>query len=488
VSWQDDGDGFQRAVIEVPYDYADPGGRTFPLTAVRLPAGDPAGKLGTLFVNFGGPGGGAAVVVRQFGRGLFPAPVLQRYDVVGVDPRGTGDSLPVQCLGTTAQIANFPFVRNDDFPETGAERVAGAAQSLAYGSECRRRNGDLLDHVGTLQFARDLDVLRAALGDSRINLVGYSYGTFLGQVVANVFPARAGRLVLDGLQDPDWASGTSNPISELRAYGDLGSWQTAQEFFRRCDSVGPERCAFAGRSELRFAELAERLRREPVVVPVDGGTLSVGYSELILQTVGALYDDQLWGQLAEILAGLEATRPTAVAGALRAVRAALSDGMPRGAALPEGYDNVPDAAAAVLCGDTDNPRDPFAYGRIGQQRDHTVAPYFGSKWAYEALRCAGWLGRSTERWIGPWNRPTANTVLLIGNRFDPATPYRNAQRVAQLLPNSRLLTLDGVGHTSRGTSGCVLQYETDYLLTGATPAPGTVCPQDVVPFTPTTTS
>src|SRR4051794_18682212 len=199
ITWVDAGEGYQQADVAVPYDYADPTGRTFTLHMVRLPAADPAHRIGALFVNFGGPGGPAAESVRAAGRNLFPPEVLARYDVVGVDPRGTGESQPVRCTGSTAEQAALPYATLADFPTDRVQEAQAIAQAGAFAQECRARNGDLLDHVGTLQSARDLDVLRAAMGDARINLYGLSYGPFLGQVVANTFPTRTGALVLDGV-------------------------------------------------------------------------------------------------------------------------------------------------------------------------------------------------------------------------------------------------------------------------------------------------
>jgi pimeloyl-ACP methyl ester carboxylesterase len=162
--------------------------------------------------------------------------------------------------------------------------------------------------------------------------------------------------------------------------------------------------------------------------------------------------------------------------------AAISAALPQ--PTPQGYDNYADANAAITCGDTDNPDDPYRYGEVGRALDATTAPYVGSRWAYLALSCTPWSGRAVERYTGPWDTRTRNPVLVIGNLYDPATPYRNAVAVHQLLPNSTLLTVDGVGHTSLGTSTCAASLTTQYLLTGATPPAGTVCAQDRGAFEP----
>jgi pimeloyl-ACP methyl ester carboxylesterase len=478
ITWVDAGDGYQQADVDVPYDYADPQGRAFSLHMVRLPAADPANRIGALFVNFGGPGGSAADIVREVGRLLLPAEVLARYDLVGVDPRGTGESEPVRCTGSTAEQAALPYATLADFPTDRVQEEQAIAQVRAFAEECRARNGDLLDHVGTLQFARDLDVLRAAMGDPRINLYGLSYGTFLGQVIANTFPTRTGALVLDGAMDPAWASGPPGTISSVRERGEVGSTETLDRFFELCGQAGPQLCAFAagGSPEQKYAELAARLRAAPLLVPVpDQPAQPVTYSMLVAGTVSLLYTPDTWPVLGELLEAVYLGDGTGVAAVLESLPEPPTS---------EDYDNYPDASAAIACADTDNPDDPYRYGEVGRALDATTAPYVGSRWAYLGLVCAPWAGRSTERHTGPWDSWTRNPVLVIGNRYDPATPYRNAVVVHDLLPNSTLLTVDGVGHTSLGTSTCAASATTLYLLTGATPPAGTVCTQDRGAFDP----
>src|SRR3954454_1721771 len=222
IAWTDAGDGYQQATAQVPYDYARPRGRTLGLHLVRLPATDIAHRIGTLFVNPGGPGEPADAFLRTVGTVLLPAEVLARYDLVGVDPRGTGESRPVRCSGGSDELQTLPYATEQAFPTNSVEELQAIAQVTGYAAQCRTLNGDLLDHVGTLTSARDLDVLRAALGDARINLLGFSYGTFLGQVVANTFPGRTGALVLDGVVDPAWATGARDTISWIRQNGDIG--------------------------------------------------------------------------------------------------------------------------------------------------------------------------------------------------------------------------------------------------------------------------
>ena len=471
IEWTDAGDGYQQATAQVPYDYTRPHGRTLGLHLVRLPATDPAHRIGTLFVDPGGPGEPADAFVRTLGKVLLPAEVLARYDLVGVDPRGTGKSRPVRCSDSTDELQTLPYATAQAFPTDSAEELQAIAQATGYAAECRALNGDLLDHVGTLTFARDLDVLRAAMGDARINLLGFSYGTFLGQVLANTFPGRTGALVLDGIVDPAWASGPHDTISWIRQNSDVGGWETLRRFFQLCAQAGPQGCAFAadGDPADTFAELATQLRMTPLpLAPAGQPPRAWGYDDLVIYTSVLLGTAPAWPMLGELLHAASTRDAPAMSALLHQV--------------PPPSAEYFDANAAIVCGDTDNPRDPARYGDLGRQRDATVAPYTGSLWAFRALACAPWLGRSTERYPGPWTARTATPVLLLTTRYDPATPHRNAVRVHDLLPNSALLTVEGVGHGALLLSSCAQAATAQYLLTGAVPPPGTLCRQDLAPF------
>ena len=375
LDWTDAGDGYQEATALVPYDYAEPGGRTFSLHLVRLAATDPAHRIGSLFLNYGGPGDGAAENLRTSGAALMPPEVLARYDLVGVDPRGTGQSQPVHCTGSPAEQQSLPYAMRLDFPTTPAEESVALDQVTRYAAECRARNGDLLDHIGTLAFARDLDVLRAALGDERINLLGLSYGTFLGQVVAATFPDRTGALVLDSVVDPAWVSDTPGTISTTRMNSDIGSWETLQQFFRQCAQAGPQGCPFAtdGDPQERFAELAARLRTAPLQVPLpDRPPLALGYDNLVTVSEGLLEQAVQWPALGQLLHATMAGDAPAVAEVLEQVLPSATE-----------YSTYFDAQAAIVCADTDNPRDPAATapsGGSGTPRSRRTSGPGGPPW------------------------------------------------------------------------------------------------------------
>jgi pimeloyl-ACP methyl ester carboxylesterase len=480
LHWADCGDGFECATARVPLDYDKPRGAQISLALIRLPAGDPAHRLGSVFLNPGGPGGSGVDFVHDLGRLLFTAQVRARFDLVGFDPRGIMRSTPLRCFATLEQalavLPPFPF------PVTRAEEGIWVQSDRQLAAACAQRGGPILDHMATADAARDLDLLRRAVGDKRLSYVGYSYGSYLGTTYANLFPSKVRALTVDGVLDPiAWSTGRNDQARTLpfstRLRSDQGAYATLLEFFRLCDRGGPN-CAFsAGDPQQRYAALAERLRRAPAQVPDgQGGTMPFTYNDLVAVTLGAMYAPDVWPDLAALLQQLDAlTRPQAVAAALRTLRLQLG-------AYQQDYPNFVEGFPGVACSDSDNPDQVSAWAQAARASDRRF-PYFGRPWTWISSICQPWPGRDTDRYMGPWTRRTVNPVLVVGNRFDPATRYQGAVTVANLLPRSRLLTLAGWGHTSLlAGSSCVNAWVSRYLLTTQVPPVGTICRPDVVPF------
>jgi pimeloyl-ACP methyl ester carboxylesterase len=477
------GGPFECGTVQVPLDYDRPDGAGISIAVTRLPATDPEHRIGSLFVNPGGPGGPGALFIADVGPELFTAEVRARYDLVGFDPRGIGISSALRCFGTNRQWD--PFFTPFAFPMNEQELDAWIAGDHFLIEACARRGGSIAEHMSTANVARDMDRLRAAVGDDELHYAGISYGSLLGTTYANMFPDRVGRLVIDGVLDPvAWTTGVGDEALTLpfstRLHSDAGAWATLQEFFRLCDAGG-DRCAFSGGAEQRFAELAERLLQAPVVVTFpDGSEQEVNYSVLVAITLNFLYNSPDWEELANVLADIEsATASQSVRTALRHFAAApgwiAHRGFPR-------YFNALEGGPAVFCTDSDNPDSYDAWDDAGVAADAT-APYFGRAWTWISSICADWPFADTDRYTGPWNHATANPVLVVGNLFDPATRYEGAQAVAATLPGARLLTVHAWGHTTWFLpSSCAREAEARYLIDGTLPAPGTVCEQDEVPF------
>ncbi|HEX5494872.1 MAG TPA: alpha/beta fold hydrolase [Mycobacteriales bacterium] len=477
LNWTDCGGGFQCATATVPLDYAHPGGQTITLALNRLPASDPAHRIGSLFLNPGGPGGSGLLLARAARQFIDPA-VLARFDIVGFDPRGVGQSTPVLCFDT--QAADDQFWAGAAFPVTSEQENTFADQMALLSRSCGQHDDGLLAHVTTTAVAEDLDLLRRAVGDARLNYHGYSYGSFLGEVYANLYPDRIRSMVLDGVLDPvSWAD------QPLRFFADttVSDERTFDAFTRQCVAAGPARCSLARPGQdatalrARLDDLFARLRANPLVVP---GFPPLTYQIAVLITLQDLYSPDAWPDVANFLAGVEQLSLSG-AGAPAAATVARSAGL---ADIPLSPPNANDAFTAVFCTDTRLPRAPGAWPALARLLE-LRAPTFTRPWLFEALPCATWPARSPERYTGPFDRHTSAPLLLVNTTFDPATSYVGAQRAARRLADARLLTIDGFGHTSRrAPSTCAHAAIDGYLLDGMLPARGAHCAIDRGPFDP----
>jgi pimeloyl-ACP methyl ester carboxylesterase len=482
IGWSPCAPGFECAAVDVPLDYDRPRGPSVELALSRLPATDPQRRIGSLFLNPGGPGGSGVDFVQALGPLLFTPEVRARYDLVGFDPRGIARSTQVRCFDTPEQWQ--PYLLPFAFPLTREQEKLRIAADHYVIDACERRAGAVIEHMSTANVARDLDVLRQRAGDDALHYAGYSYGSYLGATYAALYPGKVGAMVVDAVLDPvAWSTGEGRegrflPFS-TRLRSDLGAQATLEEFFRLCDEAGP-RCSFSNRAAERFAALADRLRDDPaeVILP-DGTTDTIGYADLVGITLGALYDPEIWTLLADGLADVE--RQAAAPVPVSARFAAPSRRPPYLApGAPDDYRNDLEGFPSVACADSVNPGDYGAWSWAGAAGDRHG--YFGRPWTWASSLCADWPWTDHDRHLGPFDRATAHPVLVVGNRFDPATRYEGAVKLAALLPRSSLLTLDGWGHTSLLRSTCVDQVVARYLLDGAPAAPGTVCAPDAIPF------
>jgi pimeloyl-ACP methyl ester carboxylesterase len=254
------GANFQCAVAQVPLDYGNPRAGTIAIALTRLPATDPRRRIGSLFLNPGGPGGSGVAYVLGAGPFLYTDAVRARFDLVGFDPRGIMRSSPLRCYDSPDQ---WPVPTGLAFPITRDEEESWIANDRALDRACRVRGNAIRDHMSTANVARDMDVLRDLVGDDKLSYAGVSYGSYLGATYANLFPERVRAVVVDGVLDPvAWSTGRGAegflvPFS-TRLHSDVGAMATLQEFFRLCDAGGP-RCAFSGGAERRFAALARAL-------------------------------------------------------------------------------------------------------------------------------------------------------------------------------------------------------------------------------------
>lgn len=487
LRWTPCGAPFECAVLHAPFEPDDRDrGRDVAIALIRLPAANPAARIGSLVVNPGGPGGSGVDLVRFAGE-FFPPELRASFDLVGFDPRGVMRSTPLRCFDSPAEWD--PWFLPFPFPTTEEQEDAWFEADEFLQEACDERGGRIGDHMSTAQVARDMDRIRAAVGDRRLTYLGYSYGSFLGNVYANLFPQRVRAVVLDGVLDPvAWTTGDPGqadlPFTTRLGSAD-GSTAGLKQFFAACDAAGRD-CALSGRAEARFDALARALADKPATIrdPETGERFPFTYADLVAVTLGALYSELAWKSFAEFVAVVEAARaPAALGKSLLRLRSdlGLDDGGEHPGGIETDYQNFLEALPGVTCTDSENPDAPEAWSKAAR-----AAPgYFGAIWTWFSSVCSAWPFEDDDRYVGPWSARTAAPVLLVGNLGDPATPYTNAQRVAGLLPSSRLLTYQGGGHTAvGGLSSCIDAAVIDYLLTVRLPAAGTSCPREFDPFAP----
>jgi pimeloyl-ACP methyl ester carboxylesterase len=456
LDWRPCEHGFACARLLVPFDYGRPDGRRFSLPVIKLPAAGASRRIGALVVNPGGPGG-SGVQYALGARSELPAAVLARFDVVGFDPRGVGGSEPALSCLTGPELDTY--LATDDAPETAAQRADVAAQSKLYAARCEQHSAALLPYVGTQNAARDMDVLRSALGDAQLSYLGKSYGTYLGAWYAELFPARVRALVLDGAVDP----GTPPLQADItQAEG----FQTAfRSFAAWC--LGAAACPLTGSVDAAVAKtqaLVARATSSPLASQLGDGQVADG-AMLLNGIAGALYSRSLWPDLK---AGLTDAFGGDGTGLVQLANLLLERN-PNGT-----YTNLADADISISCLDRPWPRSLTAWAAAAATASR-AAPLFGAATVWGSLTCAYWPIPANP--LARIRAAGARPILVVGTLRDPATPYRWAQALAGDLSSGVLLGWNGDGHTAYGEgSACVDTIVNDYLIHLSVPRGGGVCP------------
>jgi pimeloyl-ACP methyl ester carboxylesterase len=456
--------GVQCATAALPMDYDEPQGTQVQIAVARVPATDPTQRIGSLFFNFGGPGGPAVAYLRAAGAGIFSA-LNARFDIVGFDPRGVGQSVPsIDCQVDQETEGLVPRPA-----PTPIDLDAGAlvARAQSYVDSCLANNGEILRHLSTANVARDMDALRAAVGDERLSYLGFSYGTFLGATYAALFPDRYRALVLDGPVDPrQWIH---DPVSASTTQ--LAAFEVALDRFLAACAANQTACSGFGGSDPFTAYDALLASAAATPIPAPRNTANprpVAADDIRAVTVRLLYAKRLWGVLGAALA-------QAASGDGSSIRA-ITD------LIAPPQDPGRDRFFAIAGSEQRWPRNVDAYLERGAREwaDHA---HFWSHFAYAEIPFALWPIQDEDAYEGPFTvDPSSPTPLVIGTTYDPATPYSLAEGMVRALGNARLLTMEGDGHTAYGrNSACVDSATVSYLIESTLPAEGTVCQQQV-PF------
>ncbi|WP_406210588.1 alpha/beta hydrolase [Kitasatospora sp. NBC_01560] len=461
------------ATYAVPLDHAHPEGGTVPLALMKRSAKDSGKRIGSILTNFGGPGaaGWGAPVFSEY---FFSPAVLERFDVVAFDPRGVGRSLPLRCYTSQQQFDAVDAKLMRD-PVTEQQLTDEADALRVQGDLCRDNAGPLLAHMSTAVVARDLELLRQAVGDDRLTYFGVSYGTFLGDTYANMFPDKVRAIVNTGNTDPALRSSDGTRYEHDRA---LNYEDVLGAVLQRCKNAGAPACPFGnGDPRAKFDAIREHLRAhaDTAVTTADG--TSVTLNSFVNDLYGSLPDSTTYGALAKRWQALhDALPPASGAGSAR----------PHTADTPFTGNN---ANPAVNCSDMPYPRDVNGLADLAESWEKD-APTFGRPQVFNGLnQCSTWPytpAPDDDVYHGPWNTYTGSTpILLVNALHDPATPYSYAQNAARELgPATRLLTVDAFGHgsISPAESPCVTGHITTYLLTTAAPDPDTTCTDVTQPF------
>jgi pimeloyl-ACP methyl ester carboxylesterase len=462
----------------VPLDHSKPQGNTIGIAMMKRPADDQANKIGSLFINPGGPGG-AGLIYSAYGSSFFQSEIMKRFDLIGFDPRGVGRSAPLRCFKTLEE-ADAVFARMSPIPVTKTEIRDTMDATKDYTDSCGKVAGPLLDHMSTEDVARDLDLMRQGVGDQQLTYVGFSYGTLLGATYANIFPDKSRAIVIDGNVDPALRTSNGTEYDRERAQG----FEIALDaFLKRCDAEGPK-CAFSdGDPRAKFDALRDHLRTTPVTLP--NGTQAT-YAGVIGRVSSNLYSPSRFPALAAYLQSVHNaitnTAPVAAASVAEVPLLANNRGLADIPVLADTPYEFDDSYYGVNCTDKPFLRVPELFPFIAKAWEQESPTFGRSQAASDLLTCASWPVRHPDRWAGPWNRTTPNPVVVVGNYYDPATQYKFAQRMAKELGNARLISVDSFGHCVLGRSAGVDTLVTDYLVNLKAPADGQVFQPNVQPF------
>ena len=445
---------FSCGRIDVPLDYADPSGRTISLELVKVHDTDSSSRIGSLLVNPGGPGGSGLELALGL-TGSLDATILEHFDLIGFDPRGVGLSSPIHCI-SDAEKDRLNAASPDIRTATGFAQAKALAKQVA--DACSTSYGPALAQFDTVNTARDMDVIRRALGDPSMNYLGFSYGTELGGVYAHLFPRTVRVAVLDGAVNPQ--------TDGIQAFADqLQGFEKAFDQFATTYCAKTSPCDSLGDPREAVYRIVAQAQQHPLGTSDPSETRQVTSSLVLTGVLEALYSQSEWPTLANAL-----------------IAARKGDGGKLLALADEynqrsngHYSNIMDANTTISCNDEKaGPTD-------AQIRDTTAQwvkkyPMFGLWAAASLFTCQQWQPHRTP--VPQPTAPTPQQVLVIGNLHDPATPYQGAVVLARVMGNAELLTWDGEGHTSylQGSS-CIDGYVNAYLVDGKLPPKDTTCPR-----------
>jgi pimeloyl-ACP methyl ester carboxylesterase len=454
LKWRDCYGNYQCSSLLVPIDYADLSVGAFSLALLRYQALDQDRRIGSLVVNPGGPGS-SGVDYAYSAEYIVSPEILERFDIVGFDPRGVGESAAIKCLNDAETDASFAA---DPKPDDEAEFALFISDARDYFAKCSE-NTEHLTNYSTLNSARDLEILRSALGDEKLNFLGKSYGTYLGTLYAELFPESVGRFVLDGAVDPN-----SNNREAVLGQA-IGFESALNAFISNC--LNSSSCALTGDLQSARNQVIDLLTNTAITPLESKSGREVTEGLVLLGIASALYDSGSgWPVLRD--AFKEATLGSGTS------FLTLADQYAGRQENGKYLSNENDALQVISCLDQ-NELETVSTFKKGVAEFTDRAPIFGPYLAYAGLACRYFPNLSSVEQIEVKSLKT-KPILIVGTTRDPATPYKWAQSLAKIFEGSILITLDGDGHAGHGRgSTCVDSAVDRYLLTGATPKSELFC-------------
>ncbi|WP_250006098.1 alpha/beta hydrolase [Actinoplanes sp. M2I2] len=447
---------YDCAKVSVPRDWKDQNnGETYSIAMIRIRSSKQQGRIGSLLLNPGGPGGSGVetAVYLSFGEafGGLPTEITNKFDIIGFDPRGVGRSDPVKCISPTDQDQSFSAPPD---PTSQAEFDKLVALNKKVASDCGAKYGDQLPLFSTEQAAHDMDSLREAVGDDKMSYLGYSYGTLLGATYAQLFPTKVRAMVLDGAVDPkqNFVEGSETQAKGFeRAFTNFTNWCKATT----------DKCPIAADARKAVTDALTAAATKPVA-GTDGRKATQGW--IFTAVISSLYTESGWAKLADAIAELRQGNAKGVF--------VLADQYAE--RKPDGtYSNLFDANLAVNCADTEDAPSIDEVRRLqGEWRQKY--PLFGAALAIGMLPCAVWPGQRDPYPAGAASG--APPIVVVGTTGDPATPYENTADLASMLGVGQVLTWEGEGHTAYPSTSCIVKAVDGYLIDLKVPQEGLRCP------------
>ncbi len=452
VAWSACGDSDECADIWVPLDYDDPDGQAITVKAKRQPAADQSNKQGSLLINPGGPGGSG---IDYLGYIDLDSSITEGYDVIGFDPRGVATSTPVECIPDEELDA---YVASDPTPDSDAEVQDFQDVWKGYTDGCVENSGPLLEHVSTVEVARDMDVIRQVVGDDKLSYFGASYGTYIGATYAGLFPDKVRRMVLDGAVDPE-SEPRTNAINQAAGFD-----VALTAYLDDCIAQGS--CPLGDSVDAAKDNLIELFRQIDQNPLPTSGEREVTEGLAFYGVIVPLYSRDSWSYLTQALReAVDGKGDT-----LLLLADAYTERQPDGS-YPN---NALEVQSAVNC--LDHPENETIEEIEANGDDFTAkAPVFGQAAMWWPYACSNWPVQATEE-QPDFSAKGAAPIVVVGTTRDPATPYEQSVKLAGELDSGVLLSRDGDGHTAYGAGNtCIDEAINTYLAAGTPPPDGKEC-------------